>query len=231
MSMVTIPDPLGAEILPVGVFSDLVGVEGLLAHINLSVEDLREAALVGVRAYLECTPHDPIHLPGSLLSGKAFRGLCDILVPRGWRREDRRGHSTVVNPQRTVALTTALGNHDTGIVLATPRTRAAKGVETRAFIEETQLSLFPTDAGLPLAAALSTGRIGLVLLMHAFSGGRRVNLELSIPTKWSSNGYISAWRTRLILPPIPLDGDARLSGVAPPAPAPQRSVEVQRKSS
>lgn len=226
----TIPVPFGDEILPAGVFSDVHIVEDFLAPVGLSAGDLREAAFVGVRAYLECTPHDPIHLPGSLLSGKTFRGLCDIFVPRGWRRDDRRGHSTVVNPSGTVALTTALGNHDTGIVLATPRTRAAKGVETKAFIEETQLSL-PIDAGPLSATALSTGRIGLVLLMHAFHVERRVNLELSIPTKRSRNGHISAWRTRLILPPISLDGDALRSGAVPLYPAPQRPVEVQRKSS
>lgn len=227
MSKSTIPVPSGDEILPAGVFGDFRMVEGFLTSIALSAGDLQEAALVGVRAYLECTHHDPIHLPGSLLSGKTFRGLCDILVPRGWHRGDRHGHSTVVNPPGTVAITTALGNDDTGIVSATPRTQAAKGVETRAFIEETQLSFFPIDSGPPL----SVGRIGLVLLLHAFDKERRVNLELSIPTEWSKAGHISAWRTRLVLPPISLDGDALRSGVALPAPAPQRPVEVQRKSS
>lgn len=221
-----IPVTFGDEILPAGVFSDIHIVEGFLAPVGLSAGDLQEATLVGVRAYQECTDHDPIHLPGSLLSGKTFRGLCDILVQRGWSRDGRRGHSTVVNPLGTVAITTALGNDDTGIISATPRTQAAKGVETRTFIKETQLSFFSTDAGPPLSA----GRIGLVLLMHAFDKERRVNLELSIPTEWSKDGHISAWRTRLILPPISLGDDAQRSGVAPPTPAPQQPVEVQRKS-
>lgn len=216
---------------PQGVFTDPQIVDDILASMDLSAIELEEAALVGVRAYIECTPHDPRHLPGSLLSGKAFRGLGDILVPRGWRREDRRGHSTVVSPDGAVAITTALGDENTGIAQATPETSASKGAETAAFISGTQLSLFPpasTDIAITTQSAVRTG---WVLLLHPFDRDQRVNLELSMPEHQGRGGRISAWYTRLILPAISFDDSPARLGAPVPPPAPQRPVHVERRSS
>ena len=210
-------------VLPAGVFKDTATVEGLLARIGLSADDLEDAAWAGIREYLECTLHDLPHMRGSLLSGKALRELRDILVERDWISRTVRGHGTVVHPLGLVAITTAVGDHNTGLVQATPSTSATKGVETETLIQGIQLPLFgptPRFADTP---------IGCVLLIHAFDEERRVNLELSAPQRIDEDQLVSTWRTRLILRSIPYDGGIR-QPVASPATAPQQPVEVQRKS-
>lgn len=212
----------GQPVLPAGVFKDPATVEGLLARIELPADVLEDAAWAGIREHMECTSHDLPHMPGSLLSGKALRELRDILVPRGWTSRTRHGHGTVVHPSGLVAITTAVGDHNTGLAHATPYTSAAKGLETEAFIQESQLRLFDSTPLLP------NRPIGCVLLIHVFDKERRVNLELSVPQRTDEHQRISAWHARLILHPISLDGGIR-QPVASPAPAPQQPVEVQRK--
>ena len=225
MANISHPLPSDRQLdLPAGVVKDPAIVEGLLDpdRIGLSVGDLEDAAWAGIREYMECTAHDLPHMRGSLLSGKALGELRDILVPRGWTSRTRRGHGTVVHPLGRIAITTAVGDHNTGLAHATPNTSAAKGLETEAFIQESQLRLL--DSILPF----SNRPISCVLLIHVFDKERRVNLELSVPQSTDEHQRISAWRTRLILRPISLDGGIRQS-VASPAPAPQQPVEVQRK--
>ena len=219
------PSSFGDQpVLPLGVFKDPATVGGLLARIGLSADDLENAAWAGIREYLECTLHDLPHMRGSLLSDKALRELRDILVPvpRGWTSRTVRGHGTVVHPSGLVAITTAVGDHNTGLTQATPSTNATKGIETEILIQGIQLSLFGPTPHLVIMP------IGCVLLIHVFDKERRVNLELSVPQRIAQDQRVSTWRTRLILRPISLDGGIR-QPVASPATAPQQPVEVQRR--
>ena len=212
-------------ILPRGRFKDPVAVEAILAGIDLSTEILNAAAHGGLQEYLECTRHDPRHLPSVMLSGKTARGLSDLLVPQPhrWRHRDRMGQTAVVHPWDLVAVTVAIGDAKTGLVTKTPSTSAAKGLAAEALIQDTQRRLWSSSC------EISDAPIGCVFLLHVFDNEQVMNLEFSVPERLDEDRKISAWRTRLILPQIPF---GRITGQPAdvPKPAPQQPVGVQRKS-
>lgn len=219
------PLPSGQPILPRGRFNDLAGVEEILAGIDLSAGVLEAAVRIGLRDYMECTPHDPDHLPSVILSGKTARSLSDLLVePHGWRHRSYKGQTAVVHPSGLVAVVVSMGDAKTGLFTETPSTSVAKGVTAEALIQDTQRRLFASPneiTGTP---------IGCLLLLHVFDNAREqvVNVEFSVPERMDEDGKISDWRTRLILPRIPFGRNLNQL-VNTPAPAPQQPVEVQRK--
>ena len=213
----------GQSILPPGRFKDPAEVGSILAAIDLWPAILKEAPRVGLAEYVECTLHDPAHLPSVVLSGKTARGLSDLLVPHGWRHRSHMGHTAVVHPTGLVAVTVAIGDAKTGLFTETPSTSAAKGLATEVFIQDTQRQLFTSPSEV-------TGTpIGCTLLLYPFDREGVLNLEFSVAERMNEEGKISAWRTRLILPQIPF-GDTISQPIDAPTPAPQQPVGVQRKS-
>ena len=217
------PDPLPE--FPAGIISDPGEITSLLSPYRLGIRDLQDSIRFGLAEYLECTTNDPIHLPGVLLVGKAIRRLRDILVTREWETVNVRGYATVEHPSGRLAVTTALGDANTGSKLKSPRTSASKGAQSASYIEANQMSLFPAMFPGPIRHTTDQ-TTGLILLVHVFDGEQVVNAELSRPIGTDHHRRISKWRTRLILPQASF---SELSIAATPSQPPDLDFQVTWK--
>src|SRR4051794_2416739 len=77
-------------------------------------EILSGALLFGEAERRTCTEDDPGILTGMVGWGRPIRFLRESLRPRKWRREEPKSLPLVVSPDRTVAVTVAAGDDQTG---------------------------------------------------------------------------------------------------------------------
>src|SRR5438034_4977724 len=113
-----------------------VEVVAYLEGLGLSVDELREAILIGESARDACTPNDPPSAPGFYAWAKTVRALGEILIPKGWTRNDDEKLSIVLSPNAQKAIAVATGDEGTGILGALPKTKYPKGPATVAIVEK-----------------------------------------------------------------------------------------------
>jgi len=205
-----------------------------LADLGLDEEILRQAIQRGFAEWAACTQNHPPSVPGLLAWGETVRALRDLLAPLGWERSNEGNLPFTVNEGKTVALSVATGDEQTGKPDETPCTRSSKGPRTAGAVAANakQLDLFPI-AMLPEDLAKIKGegqRMTWLLLLHRDEGDREVRCELSRPTSMSENQHVDGWIERIILGSIPFDGDLV---VLPSSNAPERPasdvVEIKRR--
>lgn len=184
-----------------------------LAELGISSNDLIGSIQQGLASAASCTSHDPLNLPGLIQWGRSIRALRDALVPRGWRSENSRNYPTVVSPDSAVALSVAGGDHNTGLAYGTPATRSAKGPATKDAIALNQLSFAELDAS--FAEPETVPKVTWLLLHYHDRDTKEVRLELSLPAGLDSDGVVTSWHERILLPPFsttyepPPDSDAQ----------------------
>jgi hypothetical protein len=210
--------------MPTAVLDDPYDVEARLAGIGLSSTHLEAAARA---AHLErdgCTPNDAPFVPGFVAWARAVRVLREQLLPHFWDKDDTFNFPLTSNAATGVRIAVASGDDATGLRHLSPRTRSPKGAQTAlAVAANEQLDLFNQ----PRVAAAAT-RNDLQTWFFLFHiAGDEIRAELSLPHV-IENGWITFWKERIILSPIPLDGD--LFGVLPSDPGPDFSVEIRRKA-
>lgn len=205
-----------------------------LAVLGLDEEILRQAIQRGFAEWAACTANHPPSFPGLLAWGETVRALRDLLAPLGWERSNEGNLPFTVNEAKTIALSVATGDEQTGDPDETPCTQSSKGPRTAGAVavNARQLDLFPI-AMLPQDLAKIRGegqRMTWLLLLHRDEGGREVRCELSRPTSMSENQHVDGWIERIILCSIPFDGDLVVlpSNNAPERPA-SDAVEIKRR--
>ena len=178
-----------------------------LAELGVAGEVLREAVEAGVQHASDCTAHDPPSLAGIIAWGKATRHLRDRLVPLGWTRDNARNYATVLSPDGAVAIAVAAANSATGQAEATPSNRSTKGPATRDAIDWNQTSFADVSESFRVCRATSRPQTWL-LLYFVDEDNDEVRLELSLPAYIDDDGYVTAWRERVLLLPLSLDSRA-----------------------
>src|SRR5688500_6601950 len=96
------------------VIAEPVEVSGYLEWLGLSVDELRDAILIGEGSRDACTPNDPPNAPGFYAWAKTVRALGEILIAKGWTRNDDGNLSIVVSPDGQKAVAVATGDEGTG---------------------------------------------------------------------------------------------------------------------
>lgn len=192
-----------------------------LFGLGLSSDVLRDAALAGHVDAISCTSNDVATRQGYVRWGTPLRYLGDHYAAAGWTRERPKGFELLVNPDRTVALGVAPGNHWTGIerdpVTREPRmphSRIDRGPMTAQIIVGNRDQIpFDAAAHPAFAPGLLPGLTTWLLLHYwhedAMTGRDELRLELSVPVEFSRNpnndrGFITRFEPRLILPTIDL---------------------------
>lgn len=215
------------------VFTDAAAI-GRLADLGLDVEALCEVVRRSYYSYISCSPNHPPLVRGIWGWGEAVRALRDYVLPLGtWRRSDDRHYSLVIDDSRGVAIAVATGDDATGNPDLSPTTRAVKGISMLLSVvaNQAQLNLFSDDdAGGPATNEDAEDRQGLVtwvFLIHRSSN--EVRCEISLPSSMGADGRINAWRERIILPAVPVDGD-QVEVAKPDTAAPDIEVEVKRRA-
>ncbi len=210
---------------------DAWDVGSRLAELGLEEERLREVVRRGHVAYASCTGNHPPFIPAIWAWGETVRALREYLLPLKWERSNDRNYSLTVDPMGRVAIAVATGNDATGRSDVSPSTKAPKGPSTAEAILVNQLLLgFMEPEPEPAVAESSSAVVEepaatWVLLVHRTAD--EVRCELSLPSSITVDGRIDGWTERILLGPIPLDGEP--VDVLPPH-QPDIIIDVRRRA-
>ena len=206
-------------------------VRAALAKLGLTLEPLQEAVRVGYAiGRISRTENDAPSAPGFYQWNETVKALREqLVVTKGWFRNNGGGLPTVVNPQDTIAIAVYSGNENTG-THKTPSTKYQKGPCTTCMVEANaeQLELgieVPQIA--PVQPSLDSNVIATWALLF-YADKEEIRSELSLPTV-INGGQINQWRKRIILPAIPLDGD-EYRGTKEPDFGPDVDIEIRRRA-
>jgi hypothetical protein len=201
-----------------------------LAELGLNDEQLKDSVRRGQLAFLSCTANHPPQFPGMSAWAETVCALREYVLPLGWQRSNDNNYALSVDPAGRMAIAVATGTDGTGLADATPSTNARKGPSTSEAVAGNQLRFgfmdeHPTSPR-PAVSNRNNQRMTWILLIHRATD--EVRCELSLPISIGEDGHIDAWRERILLGSIPLDGE--LDAVVPtPPPLPEITVEVRRR--
>lgn len=184
------------------VVTDELPLRRRLKALGLDVPTLHEIIRRGASAKLAATAFHPPAAAGYFQFAELVVGFREALCTpeKRWEPDDTSGFSTVVSPDGDVAIAIATGDAVTGDPTRDPSTQHPKGPLTTAAVEANQLVLFPGMMSPPKATMKRVTWWLLVLVTTS-----EVVAELSLPEAVSESGWITSWKTRLILPPLALD--------------------------
>jgi hypothetical protein len=205
-------------------------VRSRLAELDLEEEALRDAVRRGQLAFLSCTPNHPPQYPGMSAWAETVCALREVLTPAGWQRSNDNNYATCLAPAGQMAIAVATGDDATGWGGATPSTNARKGPRTLDAVAVNQMRFTFMDEPIARRETPTTaggGRETWIMLIHR--AATEVRCELSLPISMDEDGHVNAWRERILLGSIPLDGDMGEVVPAPPT-LPDIDVSVRRRA-
>ena len=205
-------------------------VAARLTALGLAPEALLEAVRRGQLAFLNCTPNHPPNFPGMSAWAETVCAVRETLTPAGWYRLNDNNYALCVSPIGQVAIAVSTADEATGRPDATPSTNARKGPRTLDAVNANQLrfSFMEQPVIRPGTAVTGSGsRETWYLLIH--HADDEVRCELSLTISMDEDGHITAWRERIVLGSIPLDGDTCETVPAPPT-LPDIDVSVRRRA-
>jgi hypothetical protein len=156
--------------------------------------------------------------------------MRDQLIPRGWTRDDRENLGLTVNATKTIAISVATGDENTGNPDRIPSTRYSKGPKTQSavIINALQLDLFGNVQLTPQQLKKYPGVMTFMLLFHRDPMAKETRVELSRPVRMNSDGDVIEWAERIILPPVPFGIEG--AKISDDVPRKQQTLpEVKRK--
>lgn len=198
-------------------------VEERLRSLGLTLEGIRRSIDLAINDRLACTENDPPSFAGQTRSARTVRYLREEFVNAGWRRNDAGNYSRLMNANATIAVAVATGDVNTGDPrYPTPRLSHKKGEMTLTAVHrnDEQLSLLPAIGDVIEG---TRGPLTWILLLNERNNAAFA--ELSLPRR-ISNGNVSEWEERVILPPRPLGVAADIEA---PEPAPVGDIPVDRR--
>ena len=163
-----------------------------------------------------CTALDPPIMEGLTRWGRMNRFLREELIPAGWRFDNPRNLPRTIHPNGEFAIVATTGDELTGLAGLLPATKYLKGDATvEAITVNEQLTLDFGDFA-PGPDDVPVGGSGEMLtwfmMFHTEEEAFRV--ELSLPNA-ITDGRITSWAERIILPVFPRDDDRLTSPVTP----------------
>ena len=186
-----------------------VQVESRLQQLGLTKEILLEVVGAMVSERNSCTDNEPACAPGMKSWIGGTRRLREILLPKGWIKDDFGQVPSAVNPDLGIKVAVCNTDDGTGLEDRSPQNRSRKGAMGDAIVSNNhqQLFSFVNDASLkgnvvPFAAVeLRSSPIFWYLCV--FAEGEIVRAELSCPIS-SESGYFSNFLERIMI--LDVDG-------------------------
>lgn len=189
---------------------------GRLAELGLTIELIERVVRRADAEASMCTALDPPMMEGLTRWGRMNRFLREELIPAGWRFDNPRNLPRTIHPSGEFAIVAATGDELTGLAGLLPTTKYLKGDATvQAIVINEQLTLDFDDFA-PGPDDIPVGGSGEMLtwfmMFHTEEEAFRV--ELSLPNA-ITDGRITSWAERIILPVFPRDDDRLTSPVTP----------------
>lgn len=189
---------------------------GRLAELGLTIELIERVVRRADAEASMCTALDPPMMEGLTRWGRMNRFLREELIAAGWRFDNPRNLPRTIHPSGEFAIVAATGDELTGLAGVLPATKYLKGDATvQAIVINEQLTLDFDDFA-PSPDDIPVGGSGEMLtwfmMFHTEEEAFRV--ELSLPNA-ITDGRITSWAERIILPVFPRDDDRLTSPVTP----------------
>ncbi|MBV8362011.1 MAG: hypothetical protein JO189_29375 [Deltaproteobacteria bacterium] len=183
--------------------SELVDVEETLGKMGVPLKVLEEAVQAGYLAGISRTANDAPNAAGFYQWNDTLRSLRENMASQNWERNDAGNWPTTVHPDKLLAIAVSSGNADTGKETANPSTKALKGPKTARAVTINANQPWLPDFELEEEVAPEANLPTWLLLFYAAE--KELRAELSLPVNIDSEGHVSAWRERVILPALPVD--------------------------
>lgn len=211
------------------VWSEPHEVDSALRQLGLTRDTLLDAAAAGYLARSSCTGNDAPFFPALAQWALTLRVLRELLIPKGWSKSDDGNYCIVVDPDGENAVAVATGCPNTGLTDPglIPTTKSPKGPSTLSAVyvnAELVGDLFPETLPMPMVDE-GDKHVTRLLLVHTAKDELRA--ELSLPASMGHDGFIDAWKERIILPARPLDP---VDTGGKPDFGPDVDVEVRRRA-
>jgi hypothetical protein len=189
---------------------------GGLAELGLTIELIERVVRRADAEASMCTALDPPMMEGLTRWGRMNRFLREELIPAGWRFDNPRNLPRTIHPSGEFAIVAATGDELTGLAGLLPATKYLKGDATVQAITVNEQLTLDFDDSAPGPDDIPVGGSGEMLtwfmMFHTEEEGFRV--ELSLPNA-ITDGRITSWAERIILPVFPRDDDRLTSPVTP----------------
>lgn len=211
------------------VLNESWSVDQMLADVGVTREQLEKVVDSGEAVRKSCTRNDPRVSVGISVWGRMVRTLREQTIPGGWKPSAPGALETAVRGDGGVAISCATGDENTGIADGHPFTKYKKGPRTVEAVAKNQLNMFALldPPGFKREAALlSDATLTWILLTHRAK--TEIRYELSLPQTVGQDGRVTGWARRIILPPLPIDGDVEVLYLNEPDPE-DIVVEIERK--
>jgi hypothetical protein len=201
-----------------------------LAELELTEEVLRRALGEGLLARLNCTEHHPPAYRGMVAWGESVRALRDGLATFGWAPSNEGNSAMVVNQLGDTGIQVVLGDAGTGDVTKNVSTKYARGPKTFQHVRTnaTQLSLLPGDDSVGDAVPAAPQRLWM-LLHYLDPAARELRCELSLPIRIGDDARPDVWQERIVLEPIPIDGDELILPIDSDLVGPEIDIVVEKR--
>lgn len=175
-----------------------------LSDMGLSYEIFCNAAIEGYRQKQKLSHYAPPLFKGLAPWGYTAISLREQLIKKGWSYNDEYNLNRTIDPKNNFAIVISSGNAGVGKLGYNPSTMNKKGELSEVLAEvnnERQLSLFVVDSP-------KRRKYNIQNMLHWFflyyNDIDKIWIELATPRALDSNGRISTWFQRIILPPINL---------------------------
>jgi len=170
-----------------------------------------QVVLQGLAERQACTAYHTPAAPGTRQWEEMHVAFRMRLAPFDWAHTDAGNYSRVLSPDRSVAITVATGDHNTGLVKdddlygrVEPRTKYKKGRQTRVAVEANgQISMLSGD-NQPAPLTDTPARQQTWIFLVATTDDE-VRYELSRPRSQDEKGYVVSWWERIIFPPVAIE--------------------------
>jgi hypothetical protein len=211
--------------LATAIYHDPNDVDARLAELHLKSEILIDALLQANLYHARLTRHHPSLYRYSVLTAETVAALRDALVPLGWEKLDEGHYELAFNSRLNMGIAVASGDEGTGNKDRIASNKSEKGPRTANAVRNNQTAdLFPET--LPANTNDETA-IDTWILLHR-RVGNEIRLELSRPNDYdATERFVTSWSERILLGPILLDDDRKLSPVSQ---LPDVDFVISRKS-
>lgn len=190
-----LPEPVSVRVL--------TGATALKRLVDLGVDAqvLEDALMAGHNGSQLATAHHAPTAAGTYRWHETLASLRQSLVLQEWEATDEKNAPRIVSPNRKVSLMVATGNAQTG-TKKSPSNATPKGVMTERDVWNNRHSDHQALEG--LADLLSEPLPVTWVLLYFYSKEKNhIRVELSQPAPDGfKDGYIRAWKERIILPTL-----------------------------
>ena len=196
------------------IISDPNEAEGRLREMGVVPFHLRDGLRAGPRFLASLTEFDTSVIKGAGVYNAISRELATTHIPLGWEKSDRQGFRRLIHPEGDFSIVVHSGNRFTGVPKMQPANSYPFMEGKRQALRQAVFhnSLLVSIEQRHFADVTRNWGRGLTYLLLHHITAREIRAELSLPVS-VEQGYIVAFRERILLPADRLDDEVGVADI------------------